>query len=81
VNADQIDISAMLASMSNNDTELVSINGGASSQLLLKDNGSIVETITLDNVTFDELYGADSSGVIANDVLQKMIDDNLLIVS
>ena len=78
---DQIDISAMLASMSNNDTELVSINGGSSSQLLLKDNGSIVETITLDNVTFDELYGADSSGVIANDVLQKMIDDNLLIVS
>lgn len=77
---DQIDVTDMLASIALSDTELVEINAGLSSQLILRDSGYVVETITLDSVTFDQIYG-DSSYIDANDVLQKMINDNILIVN
>ncbi|CAM2966776.1 Ig-like domain-containing protein [Vibrio diazotrophicus] len=48
---------------------------------LKPDQSGTQQQILLENVTFDDLYQADASGASEADILQKMIDDNNLIVS
>ncbi|WP_039860836.1 type I secretion C-terminal target domain-containing protein [Photobacterium sp. SKA34] len=81
--SDNIDLSTILSNVTNgisadNYIDIRENNGSVT--LHVKDNGTdVTQEITLDNVSKDALYGADTSSATEAEVLQKMIDDNNLI--
>ncbi|KJG40495.1 RTX toxin [Photobacterium angustum] len=83
INSDNIDLSAILSNVTDgisadNYIDITENNGSVT--LHVKDNGTdVTQEITLNNVSKDALYGADTSSATDAEVLQKMIDDNNLI--
>ncbi|PST99525.1 type I secretion C-terminal target domain-containing protein [Photobacterium aquimaris] len=83
INSDNIDLSAILSNVTDgisadNYIDITENNGSVT--LHVKDNSTdVTQEITLDNVSKDALYGADTSSATEAEVLQKMIDDNNLI--
>nr|WP_305464922.1 type I secretion C-terminal target domain-containing protein [Photobacterium leiognathi] len=81
--SDNIDLSAILSNVTDgisadNYIDITENNGSVT--LHVKDNGAdVTQEITLDTVSKDALYGADTSSATEAEVLQKMIDDNNLI--
>ncbi|MCG3865460.1 type I secretion C-terminal target domain-containing protein [Photobacterium sp. Ph5] len=83
INSDNIDLSAILSNVTDgisadNYIDITENNGSVT--LHVKDNGTdVTQEITLENVSKDALYGADTSSATDAELLQKMIDDNNLI--
>ena len=83
INSDNIDLSAILSNVTDgisadNYIDITENNGSVT--LHVKDNSTdVTQEITLDNVSKDALYGADTSSATDAELLQKMIDDNNLI--
>jgi hypothetical protein len=75
---DIIDIADMLAGIGNASYELV--DNGGNSRIDIYSDSDVVQSITLESIDFDNLYGGTGYSS-AEDVLQKMIDDNALIVA
>ncbi|MEI6893934.1 MAG: type I secretion C-terminal target domain-containing protein [Colwellia sp.] len=46
---------------------------------VMLDGSDTVQNITLDNISLDDLYGGDASGVSESDILTKLIEDQTLI--
>lgn len=83
--SDNIDLRAILNNVTDGNSadnyiDITENNGSVT--LHVKDNGTdVTQDITLDGITKDALYGADSSSATDAELLQKMIDDNNLITS
>ncbi|WP_234496916.1 type I secretion C-terminal target domain-containing protein [Vibrio maritimus] len=83
-NTDSIDLSAILSATNATDAanQLNLIQDGADVRIELLPSGNQVEhNIKLENTTLDSLYGGDASGVSETDIIQKMLDDQNLILS
>ncbi|MCG9788705.1 RTX toxin [Vibrio mediterranei] len=86
VNTDSIDLSGILSGVSTAtqaDQQMDLIQDGANVRIDIKPDGtSVKHHIVLENTTLDSLYGGTStSGVAEVDIIQKMIDDQNLILS
>ncbi|TFH92424.1 T1SS-143 repeat domain-containing protein [Vibrio ouci] len=87
-NSDAIDISAIVDTVTDGELTdvqldaLIDMNDDSGSVTIqLKPDGATTQQeIVLDGVTLDDLYGADSSAATEADILQKMIDDQNLIL-
>lgn len=80
---DTVDVSAIITAVTLNglDNKIDLSEDAQGVKLSLKPEGDgAKQEILLAGVTIDDLYHGDSSGVTEADVLQKMIDDNNLIV-
>lgn len=83
-NTDSIDLSAILSATNATDAanQLNLVQDGADVRIELLPSGNQVEhNIKLENTTLDSLYGGDASGVSETDIIQKMLDDQNLILS
>ncbi|MCY9874418.1 type I secretion C-terminal target domain-containing protein, partial [Vibrio barjaei] len=86
VNTDSIDLSGILSGVSTAsqaDQQMDLIQDGANVRIDIKPDGtSVKHHIVLENTTLDSLYGGtNTSGVAEVDIIQKMIDDQNLILS
>ncbi|WP_117234609.1 RTX toxin [Vibrio maerlii] len=83
-NSDAIDISAIVSGVTNGtsaDGQIDLAESGADVVISLKpDSSNVQQEVVLKGVTLDNLYGASANGVSEADILQKMIDDQNLIV-
>ncbi|MCF4175887.1 T1SS-143 repeat domain-containing protein [Vibrio sp. McD22-P3] len=85
-NTDSIDLSDILAGVSTAaeaDQQMDLVQEGSNVRIDLKPDGTTVKHhIVLENTTLEQLYGGNStSGVAEVDIIQKMIDDQNLILS
>ncbi|ROR99917.1 T1SS-143 domain-containing protein [Sinobacterium caligoides] len=88
VDHDQLDLADFFAMQDVSTIALVdaaidiSYDGLVGTTLTIKDSGGVInENIVLASVTEDQLYGADASAATEAEILQKMIDDQVLVVN
>lgn len=83
-NSDAIDISAIVSGVtdgSSADAKIDLDDNSGNVKLSLKPDGSTIQQeIILEGVSLNDLYGSDTLSVNESDILQKMIDDQNLIV-
>ncbi|MGR5500194.1 type I secretion C-terminal target domain-containing protein [Vibrio sp. DNB22_10_4] len=83
-NSDSIDLSRILSATNASDAEkqLDLVEVGTDLRIDLRPNeGLIRHHIVLENTTLNDLYGGDAAGVSESDIIQKMLDDQNLILS
>ncbi|WP_239670980.1 type I secretion C-terminal target domain-containing protein [Vibrio variabilis] len=83
-NSDSIDLSRILSATNAVDAEkqLDLVEDGTDLRIDLRPNEGLVRhKIVLENTTLNDLYGGDATGVSEADIIQKMLDDQNLILS
>lgn len=83
-NSDSIDLSRILSATNAADAEkqLDLVEDGADLRIDLRPGeGFVRHKIVLENTTLNDLYGGDATGVSETDIIQKMLDDQNLILA
>lgn len=83
-NSDSIDLSRILSATNAGDAEkqLDLVEDGTDLRIDLRPNEGLVRhKIVLENTTLSDLYGGDATGISEAEIIQKMLDDQNLILS